>query len=98
MNHYFEQKFVRKIFTHVFCFLSIPEKLVFLRIWWSDEPKQLNFAKSLIKTEVCWDLNGTEITKSIEKLSLNTKNNKTLEKDAFIFTGSKKSKELTWLR
>ena len=74
------------------CFLLLkhPRETRFFENLWSDEPKQLNFAKSLIKTEVCRDLNGTEITKSFEKLSLNTKNNKTLEKDAFIFTGSKK--------
>ena len=74
------------------CFLLLKHhrETRFFENLWSDEPKQLNFAKSLIKTEVCWDLNGTEITKSFEKLSLNTKNNKTLEKDAFIFTGSKK--------
>ena len=61
----FRTKFVRKIFTHVFCFLH-PRETRFFENLWSDEPKQLNFAKSLIKTEVCWDLNGTEITKSLK--------------------------------
>ena len=51
--------------------------------------KDLNFDKCRIKTEVIWEVNGTTISKSFEQLSVNTKNNISLENGAFIFTGSK---------
>ena len=50
----------------------------------------MNFDRSIIKTEVIWDQNGTKTSKSLEELSLNTKNNKILKEGVFIFTGSKK--------
>ena len=74
------------------CFLLLkhPQELRFFENLWSDNPQILNFDRSIIKTEVIWDQNGTKTSKSLEELSLNTKNNKILKEGVFIFTGSKK--------
>ena len=74
------------------CFLLLkhPAETRFFKNLWSDNPKKLNFDKNRINTEVVWDQNGTILSKSLEDLALNTKNNEVLIKGALIFTGSKK--------
>ena len=74
------------------CFLLLkhPAETRFFKNLWSDNPKKLNFDRNRINTEVVWDQNGTILSKSLEDLALNTKNNEVLVKGALIFTGSKK--------
>ena len=57
---------------------------------WSENPEKIDFSKSVIKTEVRWDQNGSQEKFSLEELSINTKNNSKLKEGSFIFTGSKK--------
>ena len=78
------------------CFLLLkhPAETRFFKNLWSDNPKKLNFDKNRINTEVVWDQNGTILSKSLEDLALNTKNNEVLIKGALIFTGSKKLRVL----
>ena len=57
---------------------------------WSENPEKIDFSRSVIKTEVRWDQNGSQEKFSLEELSINTKNNSKLKEGSFIFTGSKK--------
>ena len=57
---------------------------------WSENPEKIDFSRSVIKTEVRWDQNGSQEKFSLEELSINTKNNSKLKEGSFIFTGSRK--------
>ena len=70
--------------------LKIPVEERFFKNLWSEEPQEIDFRKSSIVTEVFWEQNGTTVTKSLENLALNSKNQKNLQEGVFIFTGSKK--------
>jgi len=85
----FRTKVRPQIIHTCFLLLKHPMESRFFENLWAEKPKDLNFDKCRIKTEVIWEVNGTTISKSFEQLSVNTKNNISLENGAFIFTGSK---------
>jgi hypothetical protein len=74
------------------CFLLLrhPQEDRFFENLWSENPKELDFSKSRINTEVEWDHNGSTVICRLEELCFNTKNKNKLKGGAFIFNGSKK--------
>lgn len=86
----FRSKVRPQILHACFLLLRHPQEDRFFENLWSENPKELDFSKSRIKTEVEWDHNGSSFTCTLEELSFNTKDKSRLKDGAFIFTGSKK--------
>jgi hypothetical protein len=86
----FRTKVRPQIFHACFLLFRHPREDRFFENLWSQKPKKLDMSKSRIRTEVKWDENGSTYQKSLEELAFNSKNQKSLKQNAFIFTGSKK--------
>ena len=69
--------------------LKHPKEQRFFKNLWAENPKPLDFSKSVLKTEVFWEINGTKYTHSLEELTLNSQDKRALNDGVFIFTGSK---------
>ena len=69
--------------------LKHPSEKRFFKNLWSENPKIIDFSESVLETEVLWEVNGTKFKKSLEDLTLNSQDKKSLNKGVFIFTGSK---------
>jgi hypothetical protein len=86
----FRTKVRPQIFHACFLLFRHPREDRFFENLWSEKPNKLDFSKSRIRTEVKWDENGSTYQRSLEELAFNSKNQKSLKQNAFIFTGSKK--------
>ena len=56
---------------------------------WAEKPKKIDYSANLVGITVHWELNGTKYSEDLEKLALNHKDDKPIEKNSFVFTGSR---------